>query len=419
MRKGRRSHRRYSQRRQSAPRAPKAVPYWKWLLHWVKALFVRKPKVLGQVIPFDKYPEPDLEFIPPLFSRFPELLGRIPWVSLRGTQDPSVPKKISRAQHYFGSNHTYLKRESRDVDLISETSAKKLEFILGRALQTNPTKIYVFDSSSSSHLLALSQAASLLKKKIAFFLLDDGANSPSDTDLRSIQELGAKIKYFRSAFFWNLWKKVLQIFDSKHSVFLPLEDSEVLSALAYVSSLVEIETFHSKGQMPIPDFVFVPVETGAVIAGMEVARRVLGLSQLTLIGISTHDRDEASPERLAEICNQTIELLNENLGTPVKERVKAQDFIIIDSSPKNRDLEEMQRWTSRFLELEGVELDIHSTAPAIFESAKYLEREKIENRVVLFWKTYSGSRTFDLGTGHVVEIDYGVRRQKRFSRSPQ
>lgn len=386
-------------------------------------------KVRGEIVSIHPDLYEDADYIPPLFSSFPELIGRIPWVSLRACEKPSHPKRISRAQHLFGNNYAYIKRESRDMDLIVESEAKKLEFILGQSLTAAPQEIVYFGSFDSKRSLALAQACSILKKELRVYLLDRAGAAQSDPaaleELKGLRSLGFKVKIIRAPWYFqwlNRWEHLRAQWRKIH--FLPVENELVLEALAYVSSLLELRAYQDNGLMAAPNYLFVPVDSGASLVGMEVGKRLLGWNMVQILGVTSEHSVLQSSDELVRLAKELTGFLNAHLNQKIPEGYSQSDFQLIHTklNPKAEShlgREELIRWSSRFLELEGIELDLEFSAPALRASCEFVKEKSLEGKRILFWNSYSGKKLFDLGGSEFFEIQDRVRRQKFFRRAAQ
>ncbi len=389
--------------------------WWRSLVHFLSKLFPKKEALrTGVIVPFLADPDPDLEFVPPLFSAFPELIGQIPWVSLRGCEVPSVPKKVSRAQHYFGNNHAYIKRESRDLDLISETQAKKLEFILGQVLTQNPDEIVYFGVVEDAWNLALAQACSVIGKPLRMYLVDEEDSAEEDLDLLGIRSLGVRLKILeneKSLSWWRSWEKRLAI--------LPDELEDAVAALGYAGALFEIKAAVDRDEMASPDFVFCSVDSGAAFAGLEISRRLANFRQMTLVGVTSDESTRAKAQELVDLIERTWGLLKPKLKSVADEKFTDKDFELLALDSQDFDLANMVRWTSRFMELEGIELEHEWTAPALRKCCDFIQERNLDSKVVMFWNTYSGQKVFDLSGREFVEIKNRIRRKKFVPRAAQ
>jgi len=367
----------------------------------------------GEIVAFYDEPNSEVEFLPALFSAELSLAGRIPWVSLRGCEKPSTPKRVSRAQHYFGNNFAFIKRESRDVDLLAESQAKKLEFVLGNVLQSTPDEFVYFGVIDDAWNLALAQASSILKKPLRMILLDEEDVEGEDGELLGIRSLGVSLKVVKSERSQQFHRKLAQWRSRfKKIVVLPDEFDDSVAALGYAGALHEIKAANDDGETPIPDLVFVPVDSGAAFVGIEISRRLCGFSNTKLVGIITDESFRKTPAEFASLAKETWELLSPHFADQRREDFSEKDFNILKVGTTDADLPDLIRWTSRFMELEGVELEHELTGPAIRRTCEYLEENKIDGKSILFWNTYSGQKVFDLSGSEFAEIEDRVRGKK-------
>ncbi|MBN8554584.1 MAG: pyridoxal-phosphate dependent enzyme [Deltaproteobacteria bacterium] len=362
--------------------------------------------------------EVSVEYFPALFTRFPELSDRLAWVSLRGADKPSLPKLLVRSKHLFGSNYAFMKQEELDFHLLPENKARKLEFIIGDALRRNRKKLVSSGYVGSPHCLAIAKAAKELNMKAELIL----KRCPLDADalLRTsaMQALGANVKFraterwFNFTFFWQ--KFFAKIF--RHEI-IPVSGLSTKGVFGYVSSMVELKSQIEEGVLPAPDYLFVNVTTGATLIGMEIGKRLAGLDSMKIIGLQTSHEMLSSKEELASLANQSVELMNRFLSHPLNVSFTGNEFHI----EKNYEFgghghlpSEVRRWMDRFLEIEPIELDSNCTAKALYGMSDFISRNKIENKVTLFWNTHSPFRKGDLPKNFSYsKIGYRLKRWVR------
>ncbi len=345
-------------------------------------------------------PEHSFEYIPRIFSEFPNMAGRLPWVSLRGCSNPSVPKRILRAQHFFGDNYVYIKNETDDFHTLPDNKARKLEFILGDALARRRRKLVTFGYVGSSHCLATVKAASQLGLKSEAILLKAPLTPTALETTAAMKNLGAKLR-FRTTWRGMIWTAAWKWLCSKifRTELIPPGGSNSHGVLGYVSAMLELRDQIRSGQIPMPDFLFVAAGSGATVVGMELGRRLFEMTSLQVIGVQTsHDRG-VEPERLAAMANEAIRILNSYSKAKLPENFVGKDFKILrDFTFGGHGLTDpdLDRWVSTLSELETFSLDPVYTANAFYGMRRFIEEKNVLNKVFLFWNTTSPFRRGDL-----------------------
>lgn len=339
--------------------------------------------------------EVSAEYFPALFYRYPELAD-LPWVSLRGVQVPSVPKRLIRSQHLFGQNYMFMKHESLDFHTLPDNKARKLEFVLGDALRRKRKKLVTFGYVGSSHCLATAQAARQLSLKADVTLLRAPLSAEAVEMVSVMRASGAKVRLrgsLRGVYWAGIWNWLgSKIFRTE---LVAPGGSNGLGALGYVSAMVELKSQIDAGEAVEPDFLFVAAGSGATIVGMEIGKRLVGL-KTKIIGIQASDDKGVEGARLKEMAVSALGHLNRYLKKPLDFQLGESDFTIVKDylfGGHGQVPDAVDRWTALFLELEGgTELDPVYTSKALYGASQYLLKHKIENKTVLFWNTASPYR---------------------------
>lgn len=341
-----------------------------------------------------------MEYAPALYSRFPELAGRLPWLSLRGTSTPSLPQRLVRSQHLFGENYVYMKREALDFHTLPDNKARKLEFVLGDALQRRQRKLVTFGYVGSSHCLATVKAARENQLKAEVVLLRCPLTRDAIDMVDAMKGLGAKVRlrdtrrgvYLTAAWHWFLSK------------FLPIQlvppgGSNGLGTLGYVSAMVELKNQIEDGEMIEPDYLFVAAGSGSTMVGMEIGKRLVGLDRLQIIGVQTSDDEGVDLKRLTEMANTGVEILNRSLQRKIPYQFNGSEFTILKDYLCGGHGEmplSLQNFIAQFQELESIELDSVYTSKAFWGMCEFIKKNKLSQKKFLFWNTTSPFRRGDV-----------------------
>lgn len=368
----------------------------------------QQARVVREDISHDEYhvntrPEVAIDYLPALFSWFPELIGRIPWVSLRGVLTPAAPRLLLRSRHLFGDNHAFIKNEEDDFHTIPENKARKLEFVIGASLQSKKKKLVSFGYIGSPHCFSTVKAASQLGLKSEVVLIKSPLTTSAVEMVAAMKNLGATVKLrasswgFKFTAWWNwLCSRVFR------TDLVPPADIHGKSCLGYVSAPLELKQQIDDGVLPTPDYLFVPVGSGATLVGLEIGKRLAGLTSLKIVGVQASDSEGISEVRLAEMANNAVRLLNSALKNKLNDQFTGAEFLIQRASSEvghGLATESVLRWSFGFQELEGIELDPVYTAKALHEMSSYIRKNNIRDKVFLFWNTFSPFRSGDVPKG--------------------
>ena len=349
----------------------------------------------------DEPAENSFDYSPALFHRFPACADLLPWVSLRGALNPSVPRRLLKTQHLFGDNHVFLKEESSDFFLIPEHEARKLEFILGQDEFMEARRWISLDDSRAEHALAVAKAAQVLAKDADVIVQRGDLSAQSLQRMMAIENLGAKLRLRETerGVRWTLsWLKFWSRF-FKYS-FVPEFSATGRGAIGYVSAMIEIDEMVSDGLIPVPDFIFVPLRSGIIQSGLELGRRILGWNQTTIVGVPTIDRPpEVLKADMAQWAHEAWEMIKPAIpNKTLVQQFRPSDFHLDTHLSAARDLNPViNSWLMRFMEIDLSEIELDGAGRALWSLSQAIEKRSISGKSFILWNTTCPFRGGDVG----------------------
>jgi D-cysteine desulfhydrase len=173
---------------------------------------------------------------------------------------------------------------------------------------------------------------------------------------------------------------------------IPTGGSSPLGALGYVNAAIELRAQITAGEMPEPDWIFVPMGSGGTVAGLVLGARLIGLRS-RIAAVLVTDILPPTPESLAKLAAKSRSLLQQ-LSPQVSSAapLRAEDFTLIsgyvgpaygaptDAARRARDL---------MAEMEDIHLDTTYTAKCAAAMIDAARTTTDRGSCVLFWNTYS------------------------------
>ncbi len=342
----------------------------------------------------------NIDYFPALFHRIPALAERVPWQSLRGAEIPSDPVLLKRAQHLFGTNYIFIKNEGNDLHIIPEHHAKKLEFLLASdALQKAKTWV-TSGNAGDFHCLSVAKAGHELGHSVEIILRKSTMTAKQVEAIMAMMNLGAKVRLRETekGFRWSMaWNRFLSRFFSR--ALIPKGGSAVEAVWGGLNAFAELESQIRSGVIPEPNYIVVPVTTGATLAGFEIGKRLLGMENIKIQGMATYCESEGLKPRLADWANQVMGELKKHLGNHVPPyQFSEKDFFVDTTFQAHKPLSlDIQRWLVRFLELEQFDMDFEISGRSMYAMHRWIERKNLRDQKVLFWSVSSAVRSGDFG----------------------
>lgn len=341
-------------------------------------------------------PEVEMEFWPALFNSFPALSEILPWKSLRGVTEPSLPKRLIRSQHLFGENYVFLKREEDELHVIHEPSAKKLEFLAAQPELIEAKRWLLTADAGSQFAEAVAKLAQDEGKPLRVILRRAPLDERGLHLAMAMEKLGAKVTFASSdrAFRWSLfWQRLWMRFTGGFEI--PEEGVSTQASLGYASVFFDLEGQINAGLMPPIDRLYFPVRSGTALAGVLAGQKLSNLKDVKVIGVLLGDEDPQIKHQVVEMANEALEIIGQGKAVAA---VTESDFEIDPSVLRFRPLrDEAERWVIRFLELEPMPLDKEGTCLGLLALHRAIERQSIRNQKILYWSDSCDFRQGDLG----------------------
>jgi 1-aminocyclopropane-1-carboxylate deaminase/D-cysteine desulfhydrase-like pyridoxal-dependent ACC family enzyme len=351
--------------------------------------------------------------IPLLYEVFPALEGKIPWMSLGNY--PTPVKRLQNLGRRLNHDELWLKRDDITSDIYGGNKVRKLEFWLARAKAEGKKRVLTLGAIGSNHALAtiLHGSKQGLQTGGVFF-----PQLPTEHVLNNLlADFSAGAKLFYAANFPMIPLAVLRarmtcrLEDGMAPLWIPAGGSSAVATLGYVNAAFELKKQIEAGEMPEPDFAYVPIGTCGTFAGLHLGFQLAGMKTkavgiLVVPEIITNARVAAKLARgAAEVmtdCGVKLpqldldpknmimlkDYLGEGYGFPTDEGTEACDFISEDES----------------IHLEGT-----YTGKALAAAIESIRKGEAKGKTILFWNTLNSA---DVTRHHLPDIDYRRLPQK-------
>lgn len=342
----------------------------------------------------------------PLFQQFPGLKDKLPYVSL--CQIPTPVNKLDKLGQAIGLEHLYIKQDGLTAQPFGGNKIRKLEFLLGEALQQGAQEVMTFGFAGSNHALATAVSAKkvgltgismLMPQHSADYvrrnlLMSHYANAElHQYPNKLLRSLGVKYQEFRH------WLK-----KGKTPYIIPIGGSTPPGAIGFVNAAFELKTQIEKKEMPEPDLIYVALGTAGTAVGLMIGLKALKLKS-KIIPVRIVDHHFTSLTTVLELFSKTVDFLHSADPSFPGLELSGDDFSIRDEYLGDgyaQFTREGKEAIAVMDETEGIRLDgtyTGKTAAALIDDAR---KQKLKNQVVLFWNTLN-AQDF---SGFIKDIDY-------------
>ena len=329
-----------------------------------------------------------------LFEEFNELTWVIPHVSIA-----NLPTPVHRLPHLEEALHhapIFIKRDdlTGSNGLYGGNKVRKLEFLLGDALQNNATKIIIFGCVGTNHGLATACYARQLGFDCLLMLKHQPNSWVVQQNLLLDHYFKADIRLFKNnEERWVALETLLE--NDTDAYFFPTGGSVALGAVGYVNAALELKHQIDAGDMPMPNTIYLPVGSCGTTAGLLLGFKIAGIpSTLKAVAVEPEETPNEFYENTKKLFTEANQLLHEALPSiPLYEFPETQLAINKDFCGQEYGLwlPEGDQATEIMYETEGITLEgTYSAKPVAALIADIQNGLLSDHEVALVWNTYCG-----------------------------
>jgi D-cysteine desulfhydrase len=325
----------------------------------------------------------------PLFNIFPRLKERIPFFKIGGY--PSPVQHLSGLATLKGNPDIFIKRDDLSGTVYGGNKVRKLEFLLGDALQNKFRHVITSGAAGSNHARATATYASMAQLRCTLMLFDQ---EPSLT----VQEnLLADFKFHANMYLDPTYESHVQhmktvvssITDDESSppYRIPAGGSSPVGSIGFVNAGFELAAQIQNRELPMPDALFVTFGTMGTVAGLTLGLKAAGIS-CKVHAIRVVPDYVGSFEKCMQLIEQTNKLLHDH----------DQSFPILSITPNDLTVygnyfgngygiptRQGEAFINTIRNTDNIHLDSTYTGKCGAAFYDYISTEK--NTTVLLWNT--------------------------------
>lgn len=353
----------------------------------------------------------------PLFQAYPALT-RIPHVSLGSF--PTLVQKLEVLGAAVGASHLYIKRDDLTGTVHADgtrcyggNKVRKLEFELARALEHGCGAVMTFGCAGSNHAVATTTYAHALGLQCICMLMPQHNSSAVQKNLLAHVQHDTIIHYcadvpsrmIGTVCAWNDYKNT----HGTYPYIIPTGGSTPLGCVGYVNAAFELKEQIDRGELPMPDIIYVTCGSQGTLAGLVVGCKAAGI-RAHIIGVAVIPvKDQhAFTECCIQLAQKTSDLLRQYDAHFSDFTFTADDVCITydwHGIGYGIPTPEGDRAVELFAKHERIVLDDTYTAKTAAALLHALQTDpSLQTKNVLFWNTYEGNGTAEC-TRHALNID--------------
>jgi D-cysteine desulfhydrase len=328
----------------------------------------------------------------PLFSAFPELGRRTRRVVLG-----DYPTPVARAgglERELGLGALYVKRDDVSARPYGGGKPRKLELLLGDALERDCRTLITAGAVGSNHAVATAVYARALGLRAVLLLMPEPRSAHVRENLAADLHFGAEILAAHGSTHAAALARRLAS-TSPTACVVPLGGTSPLGNIGFVNAGFELELQIERGELPEPDVVYVPLGTMGAAVGLAIGLAAAGL-RTRVVAVRASSVPTSDQSKLASLFRMTVDFI----------RQRAPRFPNVELSPERLVIEGRQLGrgyaftTARSIGAVALgrrhQLELETTYTGKALAALIADAPRLAGKTVLFWNTHN-SLPLDVG----------------------
>ncbi len=332
-----------------------------------------------------------------LFEHYPQLKDKLPYISLG--EFPTPVERLDRLGENIGIENLYIKRDDLSGKVYGGNKVRKLEFLLGRALQDKKREVMTFGCAGSNH----ATATTIYARQVGFTSISMLLPQPNAHHVRKNLLMshyhGAELHGYRS-------KRCLAIGTRyqllRHKLkyglspqIIPVGGSSPLGAIGFVSAAFELREQIAEGKMPEPDVIYVACGTAGTAVGLALGLKAADL-KTRVIPVRVAEEKYGNAVKFTGLFEKTNSLLRSGDPSFPAFRLSEEDTGIRHDFFGERYAlftKEAMHAVGLAKKTEGIKLEGTYTGKTLAALIDDARKQPFADKVVLFWNTHN-SRDF-------------------------
>jgi len=328
--------------------------------------------------------------LPPLVSLLPGA-ACLPYVRL-GVW-PTPVGRLEATSAVVGAD-VFVKRDDVSANAYGGNKVRKLEFLLGQVVAERRRTVVTFGAVGSNHVLATAVHGARLGLEVHAVL----APQPPTPNLSSnlLGDIGAGAILHPVASFEEaqaegaLGARELTERDGVEPMVIPFGGTSTVGTLGFVSAALELAGQADRGELPIPDLVYVPLGSMGTAVGLAIGFALAGLPT-QVVGVRVVPEQVAGVPQAIQLATAVVELLRSvdrhvpaleaaQIALEVRDGFFGQGYAV----PTDAGSAAVEAAAVDGLHLEGT-----YTGKAMAALLEDGHAGRLAGRRVLFWNTYN------------------------------
>jgi D-cysteine desulfhydrase len=294
----------------------------------------------------------------------------------------------------MGLASLHVKREDLSHPTCGGNKVRGLEFILAQALHRRAHLLITLGAVGSHHVCRTAWHARALGLKSLAVVVPQPVAEYGRRNILLARSAAAC--YHHASFMSAGPRLVAALLNPRHwrrgrpPSFVSTGGSSPRACLGHVNAAFELAGQIAGGQLPEPDYVYVPMGSLGTAAGLALGLRLAGL-RTRVVGVVVSYRWYATARRAARLARRTERFVRRHGGDVRSASIQACDIEVVEAAlgqGYGEFTEESVELAERLHRCEGLMLDGTYTAKTLAGMMWYIRAQGLNDRRHLFWHTY-------------------------------
>jgi D-cysteine desulfhydrase len=329
----------------------------------------------------------------PLFTHYPLLAKKLPYVHLG--EFPTSVHRLNALGAQWGAEQVYIKRDDLSARPYGGNKIRKLEFLLGETKLKGCQRVLTFGYAGSHQTLAAAVFARMLGLSSVSILLPQPNAESVRQNLLASRRCGAELHHCRhllSCLFAAGWQLLrYKIKDGRFPKIIFPGGTSALGIVGYVNAAFELKQQIDAGDVPEPDFIYVPLGTAGTAVGLMLGLKAAHL-KTRVVAVAVVPAEYSSKRRIKRLFRAAndflcardrsfprFELVEEDLDIR-REYLGGGYGVFTDAGRRAAE------WLQTH---EGIALDGTYSAKTFAALLDDLRQPAMRKKTLLFWNTYN------------------------------
>ncbi|MCL4692821.1 MAG: pyridoxal-phosphate dependent enzyme [Candidatus Hydrogenedentes bacterium] len=335
---------------------------------------------------------------------------------------PTPITRCNELETQFDLSALHIKRDDLSGEVYGGNKVRKLEFLLGKALQDGVKEVLTFGFTGSNHALATAiYAQKVGLRSISMFLPQPNSRSLRRNLLLGYHS-GAELHEYsnrRALTVGTVYQSVRHwARTGRKPMIVPPGGSSPLGIVGIVNAAFELADQVKAGAMTEPDLIYVAVGSMGTAVGLRIGLEAAGLRS-EVVPIRVIDNSLANPSRMRTLAHDSVAYLRAcDPSFPTCERALSEYTLREEFFGTQYALhtEEGMEAIRLLREAEGIGLDGTYSGKAFAALVDDAKKGMCSGKTVLFWDTFNSRDPWSA----LGELDHAnlPRRFHRYFKEP-